>query len=502
MQKRAGRIVRRLGGSAAAGALVAVLLAFALPVSAETSNATNTAPTVTAVSPSTGYTLLPDTSEPQSSVTITGANFDEATTVSFGTIAAYFTVVSSSKIVATYPAVTTPGVVDVTVTTPAGTSATSLGDEFSFVNPPVPTEPPVVTSISTSAVAAGRAYEPVVVYGSNFDYVTSVHIGSTNVEGFAQALPGELNVSLPAEPVGAVFDLTVTGPAGTSAISPADRITFVVPPPPLPSGGYWEVASDGGIFSFGNAAFYGSMGGTRLNAPIVGMSVTPDGGGYWLVASDGGVFSFGDAKFFGSTGAIHLNKPIVGMGVTPDGGGYWLVASDGGVFSFGDAPYLGSLGGTHLNSPIVGMALSAPGTSGTSDEGYWLASADGTVHAFGAAPSLGSVTGDLSSPVVGIATNPRDDGYWLVTTNGAVFPFGNAPNEGSAAGLPLSKPIVGLAPRYDDNTGTFAYWEAASDGGIFTFGNTPFYGSTGGMPLNAPIVGIGATPQPLNPPSP
>jgi hypothetical protein len=57
--------------------------------------------------------------------------------------------------------------------------------------------------------------------------------------------------------------------------------------------------------------------------------------------------------------------------------------------------------------------------------------------------------------------------------------------------------MVGLAPRYDDNTGTFAYWEAASDGGIFTFGNTPFYGSTGGMRLNAPIVGIGATPQPL-----
>jgi hypothetical protein len=88
MQKRAGRIVRPLGGSAAAGALVVVLLAFAMPVSAETEDAASTAPTVTSLSPSTGYTLLPDTSEPQSSVTITGANFDGATTVSFGTIAA------------------------------------------------------------------------------------------------------------------------------------------------------------------------------------------------------------------------------------------------------------------------------------------------------------------------------------------------------------------------------------------------------------------------------
>jgi len=56
------------------------------------------------------------------------------------------------------------------------------------------------------------------------------------------------------------------------------------------------------------------------------------------VASDGGIFSFGDAQFYGSTGAIRLTKPIVGIAPTPDGGGYWLVASDGSVFSFGDAP--------------------------------------------------------------------------------------------------------------------------------------------------------------------
>ena len=50
-----------------------------------------------------------------------------------------------------------------------------------------------------------------------------------------------------------------------------------------------------------------------LNKPIVGMAATPDGKGYWLVASDGGIFTFGDARFYGSTGGKHLNQPVVGM---------------------------------------------------------------------------------------------------------------------------------------------------------------------------------------------
>jgi hypothetical protein len=74
------------------------------------------------------------------------------------------------------------------------------------------------------------------------------------------------------------------------------------------------------------------------------MAATPGGGGYWLVASDGGIFAFGNAQFYGSTGNIQLNKPIVGMTAAPDGGGYWFVASDGGVFSYGSAEFAGSLG--------------------------------------------------------------------------------------------------------------------------------------------------------------
>src|SRR5277367_2924501 len=67
-----------------------------------------------------------------------------------------------------------------------------------------------------------------------------------------------------------------------------------------------------------------------LNAPFVGMAATPDGGGYWLVASDGGVFAYGNAQFYGSATNLHLNEPVVGMAATPDLGGYWLVTADGG----------------------------------------------------------------------------------------------------------------------------------------------------------------------------
>jgi hypothetical protein len=98
------------------------------------------------------------------------------------------------------------------------------------------------------------------------------------------------------------------------------------------------------------------MSGRQLNKPIVGMTATPTGKGYWLVATDGGVFSFGDAAFHGSTGDLTLNKPIVGILPTKSGNGYWLVASDGGVFSFGDAAFQGSTGNLTLNKPIVAAA--------------------------------------------------------------------------------------------------------------------------------------------------
>jgi hypothetical protein len=82
----------------------------------------------------------------------------------------------------------------------------------------------------------------------------------------------------------------------------------------------------------------------------------PDGKGYWLAATDGGIFNYGDARFFGSTGSIKLNKPVVALAATPDARGYWLTATDGGIFNYGDAGFFGSTGSIKLNQPIVGIA--------------------------------------------------------------------------------------------------------------------------------------------------
>ncbi len=262
---------------------------------------------------------------------------------------------------------------------------------------------------------------------------------------------------------------------------PNNNVSVQVPcSAPVAPAGYRFVASDGGVFSYGNLPFCGSMGGQPLNKPIVGMAADPDGGGYWLVASDGGIFAFGDASFYGSMGAKPLNKPIVGIGATPDGRGYWLVASDGGIFAFGDANFFGSMGGQTLNEPIVAIASTPDGV------GYWEIASDGGIFAFGDANFFGSMGGrPLNEPIVGIAPTSDGQGYFEVASDGGIFAFGDAIFAGSMGGQPLNEPIVAIASTPDG----MGYWEVAADGGTFAFG-ARFYGSHGGQPLDQPIVGM------------
>ncbi len=267
----------------------------------------------------------------------------------------------------------------------------------------------------------------------------------------------------------------------TAPIDLSNGLSVPCNPPSGTPTGYRFVASDGGIFSYGNQPFCGSTGSIFINQPVVGIANTADAGGYWTVARDGGIFSFGDAAFYGSTGSIHLNQPIVGMAATPSGHGYWLVASDGGIFSYGDATFYGSTGSIHLNQPIVGMAATPSG------HGYWLVASDGGIFSYGDATFYGS-TGSLhlNRPIVGMAATPSGHGYWLVASDGGIFSYGDATFYGSTGSLHLNQPIVGMAATPSGH----GYWLVASDGGIFSYGDSTFFGSTGSIHLNKPIVGM------------
>jgi hypothetical protein len=424
-------------------------------------------PSVTSVSPSSGPAVGGRT------VVVRGSGFGTGVpTVRFGSVEAPVTAHTPTSVTVVTPDVRSAATLPVTVSTggtAGGTSAVVPAAAYIFVSPRVTSVVP-----HRGPTSGGGS---VTLSGSGFSGATSVTFGSTTAR-FTVKSPESLVARVPGGPSGgATVDVTVQGPDGTSPLVSGDRYTYALP-------GYWMVASDGGIFSFGNAGYHGSTGAITLNKPVVGMAATPDGHGYWLVASDGGIFSFGDAGFHGSTGAITLNKPVVGMAATPDGHGYWLVASDGGIFSFGDAGFYGSTGGIVLNQPVVGMAATPDG------RGYWMVASDGGVFSFGDAGyygSTGAVT--LNKPVMGMAATPDGRGYWMVASDGGIFSFGDAGFYGSTGSQVLNRPVVGMADSLDGR----GYWLVASDGGVFSFGDSRFYGSTGGQVLNRPVVGI-ATP--------
>jgi hypothetical protein len=331
----------------------------------------------------------------------------------------------------------------------------------------------------TSCTAVGSTFT-----GTSTDEVlTASWNGSTWVLG---------TVPTPSDPEAAWFGVSCLGGGDCVATGGINTGSSTIPfngQAPIGRAGYRMAASDGGVFAFGpgapnlGAPYLGSMCGTPLNAPVVGMAVMPSGDGYDLVAADGGVFNFGSASFYGSTGGIHLNKPVVGMAMTADGGGYWLVASDGGVFTYGDAQFYGSTGGIHLNNPIVGMAPTPNGL------GYYLVASDGGIFAFGDAAFFGSTGGlPLQEPIVGMTAAPDGSGYWLVASDGGIFSFGDVGYFGSAGGMPTNAPVVGM-DRTADGQG---YWMVGRDGGIFNYGDAGFYGSAGGLHLNRPIVGMAA----------
>ena len=208
------------------------------------------------------------------------------------------------------------------------------------------------------------------IEGNYLSGVTSVTFGGLEAADYLDT-DGFLLVSTPPEGAGTV-PVVVTTPGGSSSPVTADMFSFVAPPPPVISTatapvtspgtatsthGYWLVGSDGGIFTFGSAQFYGSTGSLhapaprgrascpRLTAAATG-STPPTAGSSPSATPSSTARSRASGSIPAGSGLPNsLNAPIVGMVPSTDGNGYFMVASDGGVFAFGDAHFAGSCPG-------------------------------------------------------------------------------------------------------------------------------------------------------------
>jgi len=178
-----------------------------------------------------------------------------------------------------------------------------------------------------------------------------------------------------------------------------------------------------------------AIGSSQPTAALTTTTCSTRSGGYWQVASDGGVFAFGGAGFYGSAANIKLNSPIVGLVPTSDAKGYWLIAADGGVFSYGDARFLGSMGGIRLNSPVVGGASAAASATCVGPAG--AAGAVGNTILNGTTPPAADVGNDgdfYLDTATSTLYGPKASGVWPAQGTSLVGPAGQTgPNGATGA---------------------------------------------------------------------
>ncbi|RSV29025.1 putative Ig domain-containing protein [Sphingomonas sp. ABOLH] len=166
------------------------------------------APAVTAVAPASGG------AGGGNSVTLTGTGFTNATAVSFGgSPASSYTVNSATQITATAPAGS--GTVNVTVTTPGGTSATGSGNQYRYV------AAPTISAISPTGGSSGGG-TPVTITGTDFvsGNSYSASFGATTVPAtYASATTLTATTPAGAGTVAVGVTDTTAGQASTGSVS-------------------------------------------------------------------------------------------------------------------------------------------------------------------------------------------------------------------------------------------------------------------------------------------
>ncbi len=175
---------------------------------------TTSLPTLTGLSTTSGTTVG------GTFLTLTGTGFTTASVVNFGgTAITNFTINSDSQItLLTPPAV--GGVFDVSVSTAAGTTATSSSTQFSVSA----ASAPAVTSLGTSSgsTAGGTT---ITVNGSGFTSASTVMFGAEPAASFTVVSDSVITAVSPAQAAGTV-DVKVYSYSGVSASGSGDHFTY------------------------------------------------------------------------------------------------------------------------------------------------------------------------------------------------------------------------------------------------------------------------------------
>jgi hypothetical protein len=413
-------------------------------------------------------------------VTVTGSYFTGATAVTFGTVAAAFTVLTDGALVAWAPPQAS-GTVDITVTTPSGTSSTSSSDHFTYSSAGSP-------SVSSVTPGSGSALggDTVTVLGSGFTAATTVNFGGTAATDFTVLSDTALLATVPAGTAGTV-DITVVTPSGTSSTSSADHFTYTSAPsaPSVSSLGTTSGGSGGGTvliitgsgFTGATAVSFGDYpalsffvnSDTQLTAVApsqaagtVDVEVTTPSGTSSAVTADHFTYSAASAPSVSSV-SVNMGPTAGATEVTILGNNFsgatavtfgstgavsFRVLSDGTIFALVPAHSAGT----------VDVTVSTPsGTSSTSSADHFTYAAAPTLTGWGS-----SVSAYVGTPFSGtLGTFSDSDSSATVSDFTACIDWGNGQITGGTVTL-LSGGGLGISPVF----------VAGGSGGVYSSAGT------------------------------
>jgi hypothetical protein len=357
------------------------------------------APAINAVDPNRGSSLG------GTEITLYGSGLSSADSVMFGTqSASFFFSNGDNSLTVAAPSGTAFTTVDITVTTPVGTSSVSGADKFTWTVPVIPEVDGLspIQGPSTGGIS-------VTIYGAGFSGATTVAFGATTVPAcsgysglacfYTQDDTHLVLQQSPSGTIGTPVHVTVTNPAGTSPATAADQYNFIAASAPVvygvsPSqgptagGGIMTIYGRGfaglapGGVHFGSTATNGSaLEDTQIfvtipaaSAGTVDVTVTAPGG----TSATGPYDKFTYVTPVAGTPVIHGIRPNVGTAagetrVTVLGSGFTGATS----VSFGGT----AAASFSINGDTRLTAISPPGTAGTTVEITIVTPGGTSVHA-------------------------------------------------------------------------------------------------------------------------